>query len=35
MRNAGWLIPIDPLLGVSRQPSAWARVLQLLRDRAR
>jgi tetratricopeptide (TPR) repeat protein len=32
--NAGWLIPIDPLLGVRHAPNAWAHVLQILRDRA-
>jgi DNA-binding winged helix-turn-helix (wHTH) protein len=32
--NAGWLIPIEPLLGVHRQPDAWAPVLARLRARA-
>lgn len=32
--NAGWTIPIDPLLDVQHDPGAWAGVLQLLRDRA-
>jgi DNA-binding winged helix-turn-helix (wHTH) protein len=32
--NAGWLVPLDPLLDVRRAPDAWAPVLQRLRDRA-
>lgn len=32
--NGGWLIPLDPLLGVFQNPSVWAIVLQKLRDRA-
>lgn len=32
--NAGWLIPIDPLLGVHRAPDAWNDVLLQLRVRA-
>jgi hypothetical protein len=32
--NAGWLLPIDPLLRVARDKTAWTRVLDLLRRRA-
>lgn len=32
--NAGWLLPIDPLLRVSRDKTPWTRVLDLLRRRA-
>jgi DNA-binding winged helix-turn-helix (wHTH) protein len=32
--DAGWLIPIEPLLGVQRHPDAWAPVLARLRTRA-
>jgi hypothetical protein len=32
--DAGWLIPIEPLLGASRNPDAWAPVLARLRTRA-
>lgn len=32
--HAGWTIPIDPLLGVQRDPMAWADVLARLRERA-
>ncbi|MCC7010368.1 MAG: winged helix-turn-helix domain-containing protein [Acidobacteria bacterium] len=32
--NAGWLLPLDPLLGVSRAPDAWAPALAALRMRA-
>ena len=32
--NAGWLIPIEPLLGVHLHPDAWAPVLARLRTRA-
>ena len=32
--NAGWLIPLDPLLGVARDRNAWRDVLALLGTRA-
>ena len=32
--NAGWRIPIEPLLRVQDAPDVWAPVLQVLRDRA-
>jgi len=32
--NAGWLIPIEPLLGVPARPDAWGTVLARLRSRA-
>jgi hypothetical protein len=32
--NAGWLIPIEPLLGVPRAHDAWRSVLSRLRRRA-
>jgi hypothetical protein len=32
--STGWMIPIDPLLGVAREPAVWARVLAVLRERA-
>lgn len=32
--NAGWLLPIDPLLRVSHDKTPWTRVLDLLRRRA-
>jgi hypothetical protein len=32
--NAGWLLPIDPLLRVARDKTPWTRVLDLLRRRA-
>jgi hypothetical protein len=32
--NAGWLIPIDPLLDVQRAREAWGTVLTALRRRA-
>jgi hypothetical protein len=32
--DAGWLIPIEPLLGVHRQPDVWTPVLARLRARA-
>jgi hypothetical protein len=32
--NAGWLVPIEPLLGVSQARAAWAPVLAALRTRA-
>jgi len=32
--NAGWLIPIEPLLGVHLHADAWAPVLARLRTRA-
>jgi hypothetical protein len=33
--NAGWMIPIDPLLGVWREPDAWAPALRHVMERAR
>jgi DNA-binding winged helix-turn-helix (wHTH) protein/Tfp pilus assembly protein PilF len=32
--NAGWLLPIEPLLNVAARPDNWARVLAHLRNRA-
>ncbi len=32
--DAGWLIPLEPLLGVHQSPDAWAPVLARLRTRA-
>jgi hypothetical protein len=32
--NAGWLLPIEPLLLVARNRSAWRQVLAILRNRA-
>ena len=32
--NAGWLLPIEPLLGVDRAHAGWARVLARLQRRA-
>jgi tetratricopeptide (TPR) repeat protein len=32
--NAGWLIPVEPILQVSANPEAWAPVLDRLRSRA-
>jgi DNA-binding winged helix-turn-helix (wHTH) protein len=32
--NAGWLLPIEPLLSVSAHPAAWALALARLRNRA-
>lgn len=32
--NAGWLLPVDPLLDVQREASAWAATLATLRARA-
>lgn len=32
--NAGWLVPIEPLLGVEQTRAAWAVVLRVLRMRA-
>lgn len=32
--NAGWLIPIEPLLGVQGNCAGWAPVLIVLRSRA-
>jgi len=32
--NAGWTIPIDPILDVRNNLDAWAEVLDLLRERA-
>ena len=32
--NAGWLLPIEPLLHVTAHPDSWARALAHLRNRA-
>jgi len=32
--NAGWLIPIEPLLNVTARPDSWVRVLAHVRNRA-
>ena len=32
--NAGWLLPVEPLLNISRNPDVWAPVLTRLRARA-
>jgi hypothetical protein len=32
--NAGWLLPIEPLLHVTARPDIWARALAHLRNRA-
>ena len=32
--NAGWLLPIEPLLQVTAHPDIWARPLARLRNRA-
>ena len=32
--NAGWLLPVDPLLGVQRDRTLWSRALELLDRRA-
>jgi len=32
--NAGWLLPIEPLLNVAARPDTWARALARLRNRA-
>ena len=32
--NAGWLLPIEPLLQVTAHPDIWARALARLRNRA-
>ena len=32
--SAGWLLPIEPLLGVSARPDVWTRALARLRSRA-
>ena len=32
--NAGWLVPVEPLLNVSARPDVWAPVLARLRTRA-
>jgi len=32
--NAGWLLPVEPLLNISRNPDVWAPVLNRLRARA-
>ncbi len=32
--NAGWLLPVEPILGVARCPETWMRVLARLRSRA-
>ena len=33
--NGGWLLPVEPLLGVRRNPDAWAPALAALHVRAR
>jgi hypothetical protein len=32
--NAGWLIPVEPMLNVAAAPDTWAPVLARLRTRA-
>jgi hypothetical protein len=32
--NAGWLLPVEPLLNVTTAPDIWAPVLARLRARA-
>jgi hypothetical protein len=32
--NAGWQLPIEPLLNVAARPDTWARALTHLRNRA-
>jgi hypothetical protein len=32
--NAGWLLPVEPLLNVSAKPEEWGAVLARLRARA-
>jgi hypothetical protein len=32
--NAGWLVPVEPLLGVQRARLAWSEVLAVVRTRA-
>jgi tetratricopeptide (TPR) repeat protein len=32
--NAGWTLPVEPLLGASQHPEVWARALALVRRRA-
>jgi hypothetical protein len=32
--NAGWLLPIEPILRVTAHPDVWARALSHLRNRA-
>jgi hypothetical protein len=32
--NAGWLLPVEPLLQVTAHPDLWARPLALVRARA-
>jgi hypothetical protein len=32
--NVGWLLPVEPLLNISRNPDVWAPVLSRLRARA-
>ena len=32
--NAGWLVPVEPLLNVSANPDEWSSVLARLRARA-
>jgi hypothetical protein len=32
--NAGWLIPVEPLLNVGRNSRAWEQVLGMVRQRA-
>jgi hypothetical protein len=32
--NAGWLLPVEPILQPGRRPDVWARALALVRRRA-
>ena len=32
--NAGWLLPIEPMLNISARPEPWSGVLARLRHRA-
>ena len=32
--NAGWLLPVDPLLNVQRHKALWSRALDLIDRRA-
>jgi hypothetical protein len=32
--NAGWVLPVEPLLHVSARPDAWGGALAYLRNRA-
>jgi hypothetical protein len=32
--NAGWLLPVEPLLDIARAPDAWGSVLMMLSGRA-